>query len=175
MSETLYKIRGLEWELVGGVVYQAQSPWGRYEVWKYGKGEGSWRMTGPKAKRESCNSPEEGKAKAEAHYLSRLTQALTPVESKEAELREDIEHAVAEAKKYQPDYPYTQNTASEAVWALGTSLEGTSRAINEDWLPLVKELKAALEDMVKNCNLFPNAPYCVKARAALAKTEVRDG
>ena len=53
----------------------------------------------------------------------------------------DAEFALAEAKNYCPDYPWTQNTATEAVWALGQSLLGVEAANNDLW----KELKACKE------------------------------
>lgn len=46
-------------------------------------------------------------------------------------LKEDIDHAVKEAKNRVPDYPFDQNTASEAVWALGESLLGVEQANRE--------------------------------------------
>lgn len=51
-------------------------------------------------------------------------------------LRDDVTHAVRCAKEYQPEYPWTQDTASEAVWALGEGLRGVGLA-NDD---LHKEL-----------------------------------
>lgn len=42
-------------------------------------------------------------------------------------LEADIKHAVAEAKRRVPDYPWQQNTAAEAVWALGLVNELRSR------------------------------------------------
>jgi hypothetical protein len=48
------------------------------------------------------------------------------------ELQRDVNHAVSEAKRRVPDYPWDQNTASEAVWALGESLLGVSAAC-DDW------------------------------------------
>ncbi len=54
--------------------------------------------------------------------------AIARAEAAEA----DISHAVAEAKKYSPDYPWARDTASEAVWALGTGMQGVSQAC-EEW------------------------------------------
>lgn len=56
--------------------------------------------------------------------------------------QEDISHAVREAKRRDPEYPWQLGTASEAVWALGESLLGT-QAANDD---LHKALAAAQEE-----------------------------
>lgn len=50
--------------------------------------------------------------------VERCSQAL----AERDQLRDSTDHAVAEAKRRVPDYPWTLNTASEAVWALGESL-----------------------------------------------------
>lgn len=52
----------------------------------------------------------------------------------------DINHAVKEAKRRVPDYPWTLNTASEAVWALGESLSGV-KAANKDLHKMLAELR----------------------------------
>lgn len=55
------------------------------------------------------------------------TDIAEAVASRDAEierLNSDIAHAVNEGKKYQPDYPWTQNNASEVAWALGQSCMG---------------------------------------------------
>lgn len=54
-----------------------------------------------------------------------------------AELERDHAHALAETKRRVPDYPFTQNTMSECVWALGESLIGTEAALR-DWQELHK-------------------------------------
>lgn len=46
------------------------------------------------------------------------------------ELEGDISHAVVEAKRRCPDYPWQLNTASESVWALGESWLGASAAVD---------------------------------------------
>jgi hypothetical protein len=43
----------------------------------------------------------------------------------------DISHAVNEAKKYQLEYPWQHNTASEAVFAVGSAYQGVSKACDD--------------------------------------------
>lgn len=56
-----------------------------------------------------------------------------------SDLKHDIDHAYAEAKKWIPDYPWDdkRQTASQAVWACGSGYEGVSKAC-EDWRRLFK-------------------------------------
>jgi hypothetical protein len=58
------------------------------------------------------------------------------------EKEKDINNAVREAKKYQPDYPWTYNTASEAVWACGTAYIG----LNQTCEDLEKQIAALLKE-----------------------------
>jgi hypothetical protein len=58
-------------------------------------------------------------------------------------LRSDIQHAQAEAKRREPDYPWSLGTAAEAVWVLGESLAGT-RAANTDLHAELSRLKLEL-------------------------------
>lgn len=48
-------------------------------------------------------------------------------------LKDDIAHAYAEAKTWVPDYPFDDSypTASQAVWACGSSYEGVSKACDD--------------------------------------------
>lgn len=57
-------------------------------------------------------------------------------------LRGDIGNATKEARLYATQYPFSEGTASEAVWACGTSYVGVSKA-NED---LHKELSRLRND-----------------------------
>lgn len=65
-----------------------------------------------------------------------------------AESRADVDHASAEAKRRQPDFPFTQGTASEAVWALGESLLGTEAA-NKDWQELARKQEDQITELKK--------------------------
>jgi len=61
-----------------------------------------------------------------------------------ATLENDVANAYLCAKKHVPDYPWPEKPdkscqASTAVWACGTSYEGTSRAC-EDWRMLFEHL-----------------------------------
>jgi hypothetical protein len=73
-----------------------------------------------------------------------LTADLAAKDAEIAELRDDIEHAVCEAKRREPEYPWDQNTASEAVWALGESLLGTESALKH-WQDENERLRTACE------------------------------
>ncbi len=64
-------------------------------------------------------------------------------------LSEDIAHAVAEAKKYQPDYPWKDNTASEAVWALGQAYLGVKAACADLHAEIAR--MSRLSDVCPNC------------------------
>ena len=64
------------------------------------------------------------------------------------ELESDISHAVANAKKYAPDYPWTLNTASEAVWALGEGRNGVIQAC-DDWAARVAALEAENAELLE--------------------------
>jgi hypothetical protein len=70
-------------------------------------------------------------------------------------LKSDVAHAYAEAKKYVPDFPWdeTRQTASQAVYACGTSYQGVSDACDE-WrilfIHFAPHSHSALIEMIKN-------------------------
>lgn len=84
-------------------------------------------------------------AGADKQLLGELKNEVFNLRSALVAAREDIENAVKCAKEYCPDYPWTANTASEAVWATGESLRGTEAAI-ASW---EQELAAAHERIAK--------------------------
>jgi hypothetical protein len=75
------------------------------------------------------------------YEMLRLLATLDEARRERDELKRDIDHAVAEAKRRVPDYPWDQNTASECVWALGESLLGVTAA-NDEWQEHAKKLEA---------------------------------
>lgn len=76
---------------------------------------------------------------------------IRQLEAENRELRDDLKHALQEAKRRQPDYPFTQNTASEAVWALGEALLGTESAL-EDWIGCLYRSHQMLADIRRVTN-----------------------
>lgn len=74
-------------------------------------------------------------------YKHGVANAESDAAAKITELEADIANAVREAKRRDPDYPFTEDTASEAVWALGESLRGTEAA-NKDCHDRLAELEA---------------------------------
>lgn len=58
-------------------------------------------------------------------------QEIAELRAERDGLKADIENAVKCAKEYAPDYPWSDNTASECVWALGEGLRGLEKA-NDD-------------------------------------------
>lgn len=63
-----------------------------------------------------------------AGEIRRRDADIIKLKAELAEARNDIDNAVRCAKKYQPDYPWKLNTASEAVWACGEAFNGVSKA-----------------------------------------------
>ena len=80
--------------------------------------------------------------------LRNLAPTLISTARSHAALEAEIQHAIREAKSYEPDYPWTQNTITEAVRALGSSLQGTSQA-NADLHAENKRLREALEKIAR--------------------------
>jgi len=56
---------------------------------------------------------------------------IRALECRVEDLESDIANAVKYAKEYEPDYPWSEGTASEVSWALGCSLQGTAAANND--------------------------------------------
>jgi hypothetical protein len=82
------------------------------------------------------------------------------------ELKSNVENAVRCAKGYCPNYPWTLNTASEAVWATGESYKGVSAACDD----LHKDLDAATADLKSvSAALDGLAEHNVKLRTENAK------
>jgi hypothetical protein len=61
-------------------------------------------------------------------------------------MREDIDHALSQAKERLPDYPWSQNTMSEVVWALAGAHEGVSLANDELHAAIRKAVTALVGD-----------------------------
>lgn len=78
------------------------------------------------------------------------------------ELKRDVTHAVKEAKRREPDYPWELDTASECVLALGEGLAGT-RAACGDWHKRCEKLEAALDFYMRVCG---NTGYAVSRESA---------
>jgi hypothetical protein len=78
--------------------------------------------------------------------IPELLDALEAARKDAAELRRDVTHAVSEAKRREPDYPWERDTASEAVWVLGSSLEGTDLA-NQDCHAEIARLHSIIADL----------------------------
>lgn len=74
----LYRIKPLEWEDFDGIEFSAHTVFGWWFVRQRRKG---WFVALPDARPINCDSPEDGKAKAEAHYRERLMAALEPVQA----------------------------------------------------------------------------------------------
>jgi hypothetical protein len=78
------------------------------------------------------NSAEHCDFFAEAiNTLPALLADLDAATRERDELKSNVENAVRCAKEYCPNYPWTLNTASEAVWATGESYRGVSAACND--------------------------------------------
>lgn len=77
---------------------------------------------------------------------SRLKVFGDASEARVRELEGDIKHAHAEAKKYQPDYPWQLGTASEAVWACGQGYLGVCAA-NDGLYKRLRELETELASL----------------------------
>lgn len=69
-----------------------------------------------------------GSHKDESCYMTAGIRVQQAIDAATGELQKDIAHAVNEAMKYQPDYPWERHTASEAVWACGSAFRGVSEA-----------------------------------------------
>ena len=82
-------------------------------------------------------------AQQERNWFNTLLDTLSLEYHK---LRSDVEYAMKEAKLREPDYPWSLNTATEAVWALGESMLGVMAA-NKDCHEKIAELEA------ENCKL----------------------
>jgi regulator of replication initiation timing len=82
------------------------------------------------------------------------------------DIKSNVENAVRCAKEYCPNYPWTLNTASEAVWATGESYKGVSAARDD----LHKDLDAATADLkAVSAALDGLAEHNVKLRTENAK------
>ena len=82
--------------------------------------------------------------------------ALIAAERHRAEAAEkDVAHAIREAKKYSPSYPWQLNTASEAVWALGQGALGIDAACG-DWRKKAEaaEKRVAELEAERRCTWF---------------------
>lgn len=77
---------------------------------------------------------------------------ISQLEAENADLKADISHAMKEAKRRVPDYPFSQNTASECVWALGQSLLGINAAL-EEWIGQVYDRHELLREVFRVLNL----------------------
>ena len=83
-----------------------------------------------------------------------LLSDLAALESENARLRADLDHAIAQAKKEVPHYPWSDKvTVSEAVWALSGSLQGTMLA-NEDWRKKNAGLREIVEKLYNQSGLM---------------------
>lgn len=76
-----------------------------------------------------------------------LRDQLAKLTAENERLKADITHAVKEAKKRDPDYPWTQETASEAVWALGEGKLGIEAACDDWQKQLTAERDAAVAEV----------------------------
>lgn len=59
------------------------------------------------------------------------TAKLDELKQQLADSQRDKEHALNEAKRRCPDYPWSQNTMAEVVWALGESYSGAKAACED--------------------------------------------
>ncbi len=79
-------------------------------------------------------------------HVTTLLDDLERVTRERDELRSNVDNAVKCAKEYVPDYPWTLNTASEAVWACGEAYSGVDKACDawsRDHATLTAKLRAA--------------------------------
>lgn len=76
--------------------------------------------------------------------LETANKVIAHLQARVREMNEDRDHALKEAKRRMPDYPWSQNTASEVVWALGEGYLGVSAAIGS-WKDQSDKLKAAIK------------------------------
>jgi hypothetical protein len=70
------------------------------------------------------------------------------------------------AKELAYDYPFTQNDAFEYLWALTSSLEGTTLAC-EDWYKRWMQLMSAMDRLMKSAELCLGGWTDVHSRDAL--------
>lgn len=81
-----------------------------------------------------------------------IDAAFAEYREQKDEMQRDVDHAVREAKRRVPDYPWEGvATASEAVWAIGSSLEGTDAALG-DWRKLCEQLIAFVREVADDCS-----------------------
>jgi hypothetical protein len=73
---------------------------------------------------------------------------IRQLEAENRELKSDLAHALAEAKRRQPDYPFSQNTATEIVWALGEAYLGVESAI-EQWIGHLHDRHELLREIIR--------------------------
>lgn len=81
MTDT-YTIKPLEWRESRDGDFSANNPFGSYRVHRVEYSGWRWGYCYDEYHDEeefSCDDAEDGKAKAEAHHLERLKQALEPV------------------------------------------------------------------------------------------------
>jgi hypothetical protein len=105
-------------------------------------------------------------AVAARNALPALLADLDAATRERDELKSNVENAVRCAKGYCPNYPWTLNTASEAVWATGESYKGVSAACDD----LHKDLDAATADLKSvSAALDGLAEHNVKLRTENAK------
>jgi hypothetical protein len=105
-------------------------------------------------------------AVAARNALPALLADLDAATRERDELKSNVENAVRCAKGYCPNYPWTLNTASEAVWATGESYKGVSAACDD----LHKDLDAATADLkAVSAALDGLAEHNVKLRTENAK------
>ena len=72
-----------------------------------------------------------------------------------------------------PDDGDTEGGRQIADCAVGELIGFHEAAANARLIAAAPDLLEALKDMVLYCDMFPNAPYHVKAKAAIAKAEGR--
>lgn len=80
-------------------------------------------------------------------HVHALRAEITRLKKENDELKSDIAHALAEAKKYEPDYPWSLGTASEISWALGQSSLGVLAA-NDSWQQYAKKLEETIHELI---------------------------
>jgi regulator of replication initiation timing len=120
---------------------------------------------------EGAYNPETTTANAQLTAAARntlpaLLADLDAVRRERDDIKSNVENAVRCAKEYCPDYPWTLNTASEAVWATGESYKGVSAACDD----LHKDLDAATADLkAVSAALDGLAEHNVKLRTENAK------
>lgn len=80
-------------------------------------------------------------------HVQALRNEITNLKKENEDLKSDIAHALTEAKKYDPDYPWSLGTASEISWALGQSSLGV-RAANDSWRQYTKKLEETIHELI---------------------------